>query len=70
MISAYSSFETIDHNHPLLVNLMIDSNADTSIWNKRLLEASSQTPKKQLDTILSQYLPKRLADTILHEQFP
>jgi len=49
---------------------MIDSNADTSIWNKRLLEASSQTPKKQLDTILSQYLPKRLADTILHEQFP
>ena len=70
IISAYSSFETIDHNHPLLVNLMIDSTADTSIWNKRLLDASSQTPKKQLDTILSQYLPKRLADTILYEQFP
>jgi predicted flavoprotein YhiN len=70
IVSAYSSFETIDHNHPLLFNLMIDSTIDKIIWDKRLLEAGLQTPKKQLDTILSQYLPKRLVDAILHEKFP
>lgn len=70
IVSAYSSFETIDHNHPLLLNLMVDSTTEKIIWDKRLIEAGLQTPKKQLDTILSQYLPKRLVDTILHEKFP
>lgn len=70
IISAYSSFEMIDHNKPLLLKLMIDSNADKTTRDKRLLEASNQTPKKQLDTILAQYLPKRLVEAILAEKFP
>ena len=48
---------------------MIDAQSDKYIWDKRLLEASHQTPKKQLDTILAQYLPKRLVDALLAEKF-
>ncbi len=65
-MAAHSAFETIDNGHPLLLKLRIDALADQKVWESRLLEAAKETPRKQLDTIIAQYLPTRIVNSILN----
>ena len=66
IVAAHHAFEQIDGNHPLILRLRIDSDANRNIRDQRLIQAGQKTPRKQLDTILSQYLPSRVVASILH----
>ncbi len=72
IVSAYSSFEKIDKNNPLMVWVSPFAYMDRVVWDSFLLEQSTKNPRKQISTILHQYLPQRMIDIldthIFHKQ--
>lgn len=65
IVAAHSAFEQIDSWHPLIVHCSPDAEVDAQTWDRRLIQAGQETPRKQLDTILAQYLPHRFVDVFL-----
>lgn len=59
-MAAYSAFETIDGNHPLEISLSVDASKSSADWHALLLQASKDSSRKQIATILKQYLPERV----------
>lgn len=64
--SAHSSFEQIDKANPLQV-LLVPQAERNSEWRTRWLnEFSQNSPKKQINTILSFEFPDRFTEALLH----
>ena len=60
IVAAYSAFETIDGNHPLEISLSIDGDKTSADRHDIFLQASKEYSRKQITTILKQYLPDRI----------
>lgn len=67
MIASHAAFEPISSADPCSLALQPLAAMDRSAWDERLLEQMRLSPKKELQTILSVHLPKRLASSILTE---
>jgi predicted Rossmann fold flavoprotein len=63
IIAAYSAFETIDWNHPIKILLSVDADKNSVDRHHILLQASKEYPRKQISTILKQYIPDRVVET-------
>lgn len=63
IIAAYSAFETIDGNHPMKISLSIDADKTPADRHEIFLQASKEYPRKQISTILKQYLPDRVVES-------
>lgn len=63
--SAHSSFEQIEKIHPLHVLLVPQAERNTEWRTRRLNEFSQNSPKKQINTILSFEFPDRFAEALL-----
>lgn len=64
-LSSHLAFEEISKENPKEISFIPTENNDFDFWNKELLDAFSQSPKKQVKHIISSYLPKRLTSEIL-----
>lgn len=62
IVAAYSAFQLIDGNHPLEISLSIDADKNANNRHEILLQASKDQSRKQIATILKQYLPDRIVD--------
>lgn len=62
IIAAYSAFETIDGNHPMKISLSINADKTPADRHEIFLQASKEYPRKQISTILKQYLPDRVVE--------
>lgn len=62
IISAHSSFETINRGQAFEVFFTPLADMNKAIWNDFLLVQSKEFPRKQISTILHNYLPQRIVD--------
>jgi predicted Rossmann fold flavoprotein len=62
IIAAYSAFEMIDGNHPMKISLSVDADKTPADRHEIFLQASKDYPRKQISTILKQYLPDRVVE--------
>lgn len=69
VISAYSSFEQIDKVHPLYISFCPFFELWKDEWNSFLLQQATQNPRKQISTILHNYLPDRMIDVLNRSVF-
>ena len=63
--SAYTSFEPIGVDQPLLVKRIIDKDKRYEYWINVLQEAKEVFPKKHVDSILKSHIPGRLVDALI-----
>lgn len=64
VISAYTSFETIDRTHPLMISFQPYANMGKQERNDFLIEQSSLNPRKKIATILHQYFTERCLEEL------
>ena len=64
-LSSHLAFEEISKESPKEISFLPTPNSNFDFWNKELLDAFSQSPKKQVKHIISKHLPKRLAYEVL-----
>jgi len=62
IIAAYSAFEIVNENHPMNISLSIDADKTPADRHEIFLQASKDYPRKQISTILKQYLPDRVVE--------
>jgi predicted Rossmann fold flavoprotein len=63
-LSSHIPYHDMSEATPLRIEVLIDATMNFEKWNQRLLEACQQQSKKQLKSLLSQWLPQRLATQI------
>lgn len=64
-LSSHLAFEEISKNHPLEISFIPVTNNNHDFWDKEFLSKLSESPKKQIKHIISEYIPKRLAIEVL-----
>ena len=64
-LSSHLAFEEISNENPKEISFFPIANSNFDFWNKELLDAFSQSPKKQVKHMLSKHLPERLAYEVL-----
>ena len=64
-LSSHLAFEEISKNHPIKISLIPRTNSNPDFWDKEFLSKFSESPKKQIKHIISEYIPKRLTIELL-----
>jgi predicted flavoprotein YhiN len=52
----------VDGNHPMKILLSVDADKNPADRHEIFLQASKEYPRKQISTILKQYLPDRVVE--------
>ena len=64
IVSAHSSFETINRSQALEVYFMPFVDRTREVWEEFFLQQAKEVPRKQITTILHTYLPQRIIDSL------
>lgn len=64
-LSSHLAFNEISKENPITISLFPDSKKNFDSWNNELLNEILENSKKQINYILSGFLPKRLVEEIL-----
>ncbi len=64
IVSAYSSFEAINRANVFDVFFAPYADMTKEVWNEFLLQQAKEVPRKQLSTILHNYLPQRMIELL------
>lgn len=64
-LSSHLAFNEISKENSITISLFPESKKNFDTWNDELLNEITRSSKKQINYILSEYLPKRLSEEIL-----
>lgn len=66
-LSSHVPFVSLSPQAPLKVVMRIDATKSYEWWWNMLRDASSQSPKKEIGTILREYMPRKFVEVLLAE---